>query len=440
MEFGKHIGKGIWAFADKSLAVIYGLGFIFLVIRILPEDEYGAFVILQAIFMLIISIGTSFALQPLIKFASEKDDYSSILTTSSLLYIIFLSFSTLILLILKEPIANLLDSSRVEKITSVLNYLPLLLLSSFVKSVLTALLQTRFYIKKIFWIDSVYFIGSLILFYIARMLNYLNTVEDLILIAIITNSLSSVLAIILSRNLIKLNKNIDINSLKKIWSLGKFSLSSSISYSVYLQLDTFIVTVYTGVVGAALYGAVKILTRIFDIYSQVIQMLVFPASSILQGRKETDKLPELIEKSICFSFFSILPIVILFGFFNEPIIHLFYSNQYGNGSALLKIFSLVGFFIPWGAVISSVLFGIGKTNVLFILSLINLILTFLIYTIMGHLAGIQGIVWGIVIIQFIMITIGVMSLKKYIPFTLLSTFYRTKDITSYILKNLKEIF
>lgn len=39
MEFGKHIGKGLWGFADKSLAVVYGLGFIFLVIRVIPEKE-----------------------------------------------------------------------------------------------------------------------------------------------------------------------------------------------------------------------------------------------------------------------------------------------------------------------------------------------------------------------------------------------------------------
>ncbi|MBU1298071.1 MAG: hypothetical protein KKG06_02475, partial [Bacteroidetes bacterium] len=78
MEFGKHIGKGLWGFADKMLAVIYGLGFIFLVIRVLPEHEYGSFVIIQAIFILITAVGTSFALQPLIKFASETENYGSV--------------------------------------------------------------------------------------------------------------------------------------------------------------------------------------------------------------------------------------------------------------------------------------------------------------------------------------------------------------------------
>ena len=39
MEFGKHIGKGVWAFADKALPAIYGIGFIFLVVRELPENE-----------------------------------------------------------------------------------------------------------------------------------------------------------------------------------------------------------------------------------------------------------------------------------------------------------------------------------------------------------------------------------------------------------------
>ena len=50
MEFGRHIGKGIWAFADKSLPALYGVGFIFLVVRVLPEEEYGAFAIIQSIY------------------------------------------------------------------------------------------------------------------------------------------------------------------------------------------------------------------------------------------------------------------------------------------------------------------------------------------------------------------------------------------------------
>ena len=49
MRFGRHIGRGLWAFADKALPAVYGIGFILLVIRVLPEREYGAFVVVHTV-------------------------------------------------------------------------------------------------------------------------------------------------------------------------------------------------------------------------------------------------------------------------------------------------------------------------------------------------------------------------------------------------------
>ena len=82
MQFGKHIGKGIWAFDDKALPAIYALGFIFLVVRTLPEQEYGSFAIIQSIFLIVSSLGYALALQPLTKFAAETDDNGAYIVAS----------------------------------------------------------------------------------------------------------------------------------------------------------------------------------------------------------------------------------------------------------------------------------------------------------------------------------------------------------------------
>ena len=82
MEFSKHIGKGIWAFADKALPAIYGLGFIFLVVRVLPAKEFGAFVLIQTIFTLTMALGYAFAFQPLTKFAAENENNQEYVATS----------------------------------------------------------------------------------------------------------------------------------------------------------------------------------------------------------------------------------------------------------------------------------------------------------------------------------------------------------------------
>ena len=70
MEFGRYLAKGIWGLADKALPVVYGLGYIYLVIRVLPEEEFGNWVLLQEVFLLISGLATAFALNPLLKYAA----------------------------------------------------------------------------------------------------------------------------------------------------------------------------------------------------------------------------------------------------------------------------------------------------------------------------------------------------------------------------------
>ena len=65
MEFGKHVEKGVWAFAGKALPAVYLLGFIFIVQRVLPKEEFGAYAVVQAIFNFTTAIVVPFAVQPL---------------------------------------------------------------------------------------------------------------------------------------------------------------------------------------------------------------------------------------------------------------------------------------------------------------------------------------------------------------------------------------
>ncbi|HLF15250.1 MAG TPA: hypothetical protein VI932_10220, partial [Bacteroidota bacterium] len=71
MEFGKHIGKGLWGLAGRALPSVYGVGIIVFVIRLFPPVEFGVYTLLQTIFLLTVGPGQTFALQPLVKFGAE---------------------------------------------------------------------------------------------------------------------------------------------------------------------------------------------------------------------------------------------------------------------------------------------------------------------------------------------------------------------------------
>src|SRR5512140_3740902 len=99
VELGRHLGKGIWGAADKALPVVYGLGYVLLVIRVLPEEEFGNWVLIQEIFLLISGLATAFALTPLLKYAAEAGgDHRDTLTAALLLNAGFVAAASLLIL------------------------------------------------------------------------------------------------------------------------------------------------------------------------------------------------------------------------------------------------------------------------------------------------------------------------------------------------------
>jgi len=113
MEFGKHLKKGFWGFADKSLPAIYGLGFVFLVIRVLPKEEFGTYVIIQNLFLLFIAAGSSFALQPMVKYSAETEEIADIVTAGNWMYTIFVLVIGILVFVIKDPLANIFHNARI---------------------------------------------------------------------------------------------------------------------------------------------------------------------------------------------------------------------------------------------------------------------------------------------------------------------------------------
>ena len=431
MEFGRHIGKGIWGFADKSLTAIYGLGFVFLVIRVLPEIEYGSFVLVQAIFTILVAIGTSFALQPLIKYAAESDDYGGILTVCALYFCGFLTATIILLMVVRLPLSQVLDPSHAGKISALILYIPPLLIGSAARLFLIALLQTRYRVQQIFWIDSVYFIGSLVLFSIARQVGRFSTAEDLMVISVATQVLSSLLAVIVAWNHIRFERRVSRSEFQRVWDFGKYSSLSSISFSIYSQLDIFIISSLGGLVQVAVYSAAKIFTRVFDVYTQVVQLFLIPASSRYHKEGNTGAIRIITEKSIWFSTLGLLPVCALFFFGAGFLVDFFYQGRYAAAVIPLRIFSILAILIPWYAVLPSILIGLGKVKEGLLISWVFIVASIVLYYALIPPYGAAGAALANVItILCVSVSMAVIT-NRIIPLNVRAMVLRTHDIVQF---------
>jgi O-antigen/teichoic acid export membrane protein len=439
MQFGRHISKGFWALADKGMLALYGVAFMLIVIRTLPPEEYGTLVLFQTVFLLITSLATSFAIQPMVKYVAEGSDARASGSTTLVITALLIAVCTGIVLLLSHPIATLLAKAYSPQLAELLLWLPVLLAANIYKMVISGLLQARLQVRQLFAVDSVYFVTSLALILLAYLSGSLTHAEIVIYIMIISSLLSSGTALLLTRAVTIPAWRWDASEAGKIFDYGKYTLGGTIGNIVQTQFDTLLISTFSGVGGAAVYYAAKNFTRIFDMFTQSMQMLIVPASSILQARGDKEGLIALVEKSICFGLLAIIPVVAIFMLFPGTLVSLIYGNKYPESIPVLRILALTGLVIPWGVVIASVLMGTGRTAVGFLMSIVSLVFSLVIYYVSGSIAGLTGIVWGVVCMYAILGLLGTLILHHYVPFRMMSIVRRTKDAIQFA-RTWKQLF
>jgi O-antigen/teichoic acid export membrane protein len=437
MEFGKHIGKSLWGVADKSLPVVYGFGYVLLVIRVLPEEEFGNFVLLQEIFLILSGLATAVALQPMLKFASEeRADPAGVIGAGMLLNIVFIVVSSLLVVVLRTPMSTVLRSPALAPL---LLYIPAMMVASLIRNVALILLQTRFGIARIFWVDAVHFLGAPFLVWIYSRMHLFDTAEDLIMINVLSLSASSLLGLVLSWRLFRWRLLPSRDELLRMWEYGKYALGGNASYLVYSRADTFILAAFSGPAQVAVYNSAKIFTRIFDMATQIIQMFILPGASLLASRGERSTLKVVVEKATLFSTVGMVPVMIGMILFAGPLIGIIYGGRYPDAVLILQIFGLMSIAVPAFAIGSNVLMGLGEARASFVLGVQMLVVSLVAYLIIIPWLGTIGAAIGVVAASYIMGWIALARVRDFVPFTAREVFARRHDIRAFILRMAKTV-
>lgn len=409
MEFGKHIGKGLWAFADKSLPALYGVGFVILVIRVLSPEEYGLYVLVQTVFLILFTFAHSISLQPMLKFVAEGSHNERYISAGVLVHICFYVVAVLILWLVRKPLAFLLNA---EKLVDVMLFVPLLVVSSLVRNIMIVLLQARFRMKEIFWIDAVHFLGSLVLLFIATATGMLTTAAQVLQINVVTFSLSSVVAVLIGRTPLRFSIHGIRQAALTLWNFGKYTFAGNAGYALTAQVDSFLLSWYSGPVAVAFYNAAKVFYRAYDIVAQLIQMFVIPASSKLTAEGNRADLQAMFEKTILFTSVVLVPSSVLLLIFAPTIMHFFYGTKYDEAIGVLQILALASIAVPWLATMAGILLGSGKVRLLFQVILVFLTTIIVALVLFVPLWNMDGAAWALVVSHVVAAIVLAVALNR----------------------------
>jgi O-antigen/teichoic acid export membrane protein len=430
MEFGKYLAKGIWGLADKALPVVYGIGYVWLVIRVLPEEEFGNFVLVQEVFLIVSGLATAFALQPLLKFSSEKDArLEGIVSSSLLLNLGFVAASSLVVAACSMPAGRILNS---PSLAPLLLFVPAMLAASFFRNFTLTLLQAQFRVQEVFWTDAVHFVGAPVLVWVMSRMHMFSTAMDMVNVNIVSLSASSLAGLWFARKQMRITLRPPAVALRQVWDYGKYSLGGVVSSLFATKADSFILSAFTGPVQVAVYNSAKVFVRIFEMAAQVVQMFVLPAASRLSSQGNFVSLRTMTEKSILFLTLGLLPVTMLFLVFPEFLVRVMYSGRYAGAEPILRVFSFLTFVVPLAAIGSNVLMGLGEARLSFILGVQVLVASLAAFLVCIPPWGAMGAGAGYLVASVITAVLTVRFLVRHVPITATEVFRRTRDIRAFL--------
>jgi len=434
MEIGRHLTKGIWGLADKSLPAVYGIGYVWLVIRVLPEEEFGNFVLVQEVFLVISGLATAFALQPLLKFASEQDaGGEGIVPASLLLNAAFVAAASLAVAALSAPAGSVLHSPG---LTPLLLMVPAMLVASFFRNFTLTLLQARFLVREVFWTDAVHFLGAPLLVWLATLLHMFTSAADMVTVNLLSLSASSLAGLWFARGMMRFAWRPPGAAVRRVWDYGKYSLGGVVSSLFSTKADSFILSAFTGPVQVAVYNSAKVFVRVYETAAQVVQMFVLPAASRLASQGNRASLNAMTEKAILFLTLGLLPVTFLFWAFPGVLVSVLYGGRYAGAEPILRIFALLTFLVPLAAVGSNVLMGLGEARLSFLLGLEVLAGSLAAFLACIPPWGATGAGAGYALASLVTAAFTLRYLLRFVPISMTGVLRRTIDIREFLRKKL----
>ncbi len=344
--------------------------------------------VFQTLFSMLFTFSDAFALQAIVKFGVEPlVEMEELVTVTTMLFLGFLTVSLSLLLIFRTLVASLLNNSALGDL---LPWLAFFAFFTIPRVVVVKILQTNFQMKKIFFVDFANFGVAGILLGVLLVKGSIHVALDVVHITVFTGLLSSIVATILVRPHLKFRMRYSRAMLARISNFVRYQVAMGVTTTAQQNIDTLLVSGFTGATGAAIYGSAKMLFRAYDIVRETMSLFVFPAASKYHSRNDYLTLRTILEKSVSFLYLILIPGGIVLAFGAPLIFHLLYATKYDASIPIFRVLLLATLLFPIQMVFAVAMSGMGKIKELFRMMLIGFVVNVALATVLLATIGIVG--------------------------------------------------
>jgi O-antigen/teichoic acid export membrane protein len=356
-----------WVFAEKVVRIVSSFITNILIINYIGAEILGKISFAQAIVAFFMGIAF-LGLKDLItsKLIQEKEDSSLIISTAFFLRLLSGFICSLILII----IALIFFSDDEFIFYSVVILSVALVFQSF--SVVEAYFQAN-KLQKL--AATALFIQNFFVSLIKILFIYLTINVQYVLLIYFTESILIAFIYFYFSKKLHLGlspKNFSIKLAQNLIKLGIPLILSSITVSIYMNIDMVMLTSILGPSSTGIYAAATTITGLFYFIPSILIATAFPAISAYnnQSKIQNERMSVLLRVSILFGFtFSIFVYL-----FSVPIISFLYDSEFAKSSEILQIHIFCFPFVFMNMLTSMYLISHNLTNEVFKRSFIGMIL------------------------------------------------------------------
>jgi O-antigen/teichoic acid export membrane protein len=207
---------------------------------------------------------------------------------------------------------------------------------------------------------------------------------------------------------------VDKKLLKRLSKYSLFILATTIGGIVLGYTDIVMLTYFSGLQAVALYSVALPTSRIIIYFPRAIAGVLLPVTSELWAKRKLNLLKEGMESLYKYMFMIVIPLVFMVFSFAGLIISIFFGQDYIPAANAMKILSVGMLFAPITGICINFLSGIGKPQIPSIMVYSAAIFNFIANLILIPMFGIIGAAITTTLSHFIMMSIGLMKIQKFI--------------------------
>lgn len=216
------------------------------------------------------------------------------------------------------------------------------------------------------------------------------------------------------------HKQFSWQSFRSLFRFGSFMLISSISDTLYKNIQALIIGRFFSATDLGYYTQAKKLNDIPTIsMSAIIDQVTFPVFSLLQ--ENLIELKNVAIKNLKAISFIVFPLMVVLIINAEPLIILLFTSKWAASIPFFQILCIYGMLYPINSMNTNIVKSLGKGKLYFYTSLIKRFIG-LIAIIGGLQFGLLGMMWGIVASGLIFFFINAFISNNIINYGLLEQF------------------